>query len=201
MLARYQPDARIEVTTESANLHQGEFLVFLDQHGRLGRDALYEVVKRLNRNPLGDLFYWDEDRIDSQGRRSAPFFKPDWNPDLLLSMNYFGGCFLIRRALADELGGLRREFEGAQNYDLALRATERTSRIVHIPEVLYHRHVEAASAPAQPESARTDQFARALEAALTRRGERGVVATVAAGLYAVRYEIRDDPLVTILIPT
>jgi GT2 family glycosyltransferase len=201
MLARDPHDARIEVSNEPAGSVKGEFIVFLDPQGRLARDALYEVVKRLNRNPLTDLFYWDEDRIDSQGRRSEPFFKPDWNPDLLLSMNYIGECFLLRRALAEELEGPRREFAPAQNYDLALRATERTSRIVHIPEVLYHRHLETASPSAPHDSARTEPSARALEAALKRRDQHGVVATIAPGLYAVRYEIRDDPLVSILIPT
>ena len=201
ILARYPHDARIEVTNESVDSVKGEFIVFLDQHSQLARDALYEVVKRLNRNPLTDLFYWDEDRIDSQGRRNEPFFKPDWNPDLLLSMNYFGECFLIRRALVDELEDMRREFEPAQNYDLALRATERTARIVHIPEVLYHRHTESALPAAQLDGARTERSARALEAALHRRGQPGVVATIAPGLYAVRYEIRGDPLVSILIPT
>jgi len=182
---------------------QGEFVGFLDQCGLLGVEAFFAVVKRLNRDPLLDLFYWDEDRLDSAGRRSAPFFKPDWSPDLLLSLNYLGECFVIRTTLADKLGGLCRGWSLSQNYDLALRAVERTEKIVHLPEVLFHRRSGLLPSTDQNDriAERNRQNTRAIDEALRRRGEPGRVQTIDPGLYAVRYDIRDEPLVSIVIPT
>jgi len=215
MMARYVADSRIAVTFEGRNngtastatdlgeLAHGEFVTFLEQSGQLSSAAFFEVVKRLNRSPLDDLFYWDEDRLDSAGRRTAPFFKPEWSPELLLSTNYLGECFVIRTALAEKLGGLRRSFAPSQNYDLALRAVEASDRIVHIPKVLFHRHDESGSSPGSDHGTaeRDRQNVRAIDEALQRRGEHASVATVAEGLYEVRYEIRDQPLVSIVIPT
>ena len=216
MLARYlADDSRIVVrhaarsgppanaAIDLRDFIKGEFITFLDQFGELGADAFYRIVKRLNRSPLDDLFYWDEDKFDPEGRRSEPFFKPDWSPDLLLSMNYLGECSVIRRALAEQLGGLHRGFGPSQNYDLALRAVEQTDRIVHLPEVLYHRRNESVSLPqvAGETSERDLQNTRAIGEALRRRGEHGRVDTISPGLYAARYDIRDQPLVSILIPT
>ncbi len=214
MLARYMAeDPRIVARRSTGStagapidlpdFAKGEFITFLDQFGQLGAAAFYQVVKRLNRNPPADLFYWDEDKLDLEGRRVEPFFKPDWSPDLLLSMNYLGECFVIRRTLVEKLGGLRRGFAPSQNYDLALRAVEQTDRIAHLPEVLYHRRNESVWLPhlADQVSERDLQSARAIGEALRRRGEQGTVDSINPGLYAVRYDIRDEPLVSILIPT
>jgi GT2 family glycosyltransferase len=170
---------------------EGDFVVFLEQHGELSRASLFELVKQLNRNPLADLIYWDEDKFDATGSRCHPFFKPDWSPDLILSMNYVGRSFAARKSLIDDIGGIRSEYGVEQTYDLVLRAAERTEAIVHIPEVLYHRReTDAAS-----------QDAPVIERALQRRGLRGRVETSQPGRHSVRYEIRDDPMVSILIPT
>jgi GT2 family glycosyltransferase len=216
MLTRYSADdSRIVVRPAATSDHaanaaidlddfiKGEFITFLDRYGQLGADAFYQVVKRLNRSPLDDLFYWDEDKLDPEGRRTEPFFKPEWSPDLLLSMNYLGECFVVRRALVEKLGGLRRGLAPSQNYDLALRAVEQTDRIVHLPEVLYHRRNESVSLPqvAGETSERDLQNTRAIGEALRRRGEHGRVDIISPGLYAARYDIRDQPLVSILIPT
>ena len=169
----------------------GEFVVFLSQHGELSRDSIFELVKQLNRDPLADFVYWDDDQLDADGSACAPFFKPDWSPDLILSMNYVGESFAARRSLIDEAGGIRSE-DGAQwVYDLVLRGTERTERIVHIPKVLYH----------QRGSDTSSQGAGAIEETIRRRGIGAKVETAHPGRYSVRYEIRDNPMVSILIPT
>ena len=169
----------------------GEFGVFLGQHGELSRNAMFELIKHLNRHPLDDLIYWDEDQLDANGSRCEPFFKPDWSPDLILSMNYVGESFAVRRSLIDEAGGMRSNYGVDRVYDLVLRATERTQAIVHIPEVLYHRH----------ESDAALQDTRSIGEALRRRGVSGRVETSHPDCYSVRYEIRDYPIVSILIPT
>ena len=169
----------------------GEFVVFLGQHGELSRDSMFELVRQLNHDQMADFVYWDEDQLDANGSRCAPFFKPDWSPDLILSMNYVGESFAVSRSLIDEAGGIRSEDGVEQVYDLVLRATERAQRIVHIPEVLYHRR----------ESTAASQGAHAIEQTLRRRGLGAKVETSHAGHYSVRYEIRDNPMVSILIPT
>jgi GT2 family glycosyltransferase len=188
---------------DCCELVKGEFIVFLDQCGQLAADALHEVVKRLNRSPLDDLLYWDEDKLDPEGRRSDPFFKPDWSPDLLLSMNYVGECFVIRRSLVKKIGGLRYAFAPAETYDLALRAVEETDRIAHLSRILYHRRSESVSSRdlVDGDSERERHSTRALSEALQRRGENGRVEAVGTGLYAVRYDITGAPLVSIIIPT
>ena len=89
-------------------------------------------------DPDLDLIYTDEDKLEPDGRRVEPFFKPDWSPDLLLSMNYITHLSVFRRSLLDEIGGFRLGLDGSQDYDLLLRFTERTQRIAHIPKMLYH---------------------------------------------------------------
>src|SRR5208282_885691 len=85
IVARHSPGRTAGAPIDLRDFVKGEFITFLDQFGQLGAAAFYQVVKRLNRNPLDDLLYWDEDKLDSEGRRVEPFFKPDWSPDLLLS--------------------------------------------------------------------------------------------------------------------
>ena len=84
------------------------------------------------------MFYSDEDRLRESGERAKPFFKPEWSPELLYSFMYVGHLSAYRRELAVALGGFRKEFDLSQDYDFALRATERAREIVHIPCVLYH---------------------------------------------------------------
>src|SRR5207244_5254923 len=97
--------------------------------------------------PCLDVLYSEEDALDGE-RRVMPFFKPDWSPDLLLSTNFLARLGLVRRKVVDEAGGFRSDFERGQPYDLMLRVTERTTRIAHVPKVLYHRRLAVPSAEA-----------------------------------------------------
>ena len=125
-------------TNSAAELATGDFLLFLDQDDELAPDALGEIALALAAAPDADILYTDDDKIDVDGRRYAPQFKPDWSPELLLSYMYFSHAFVVRRSLFAGLGGFRAGFEGSQDYDFALRATERARGIVHVPLVLYH---------------------------------------------------------------
>ena len=188
----------IDVLNESFSSAAGEFVGFLEQGDRLRPHALFEAVRLLNENPDLDLIYTDEDRIDRAGNRADPFFKPDWSPDLLLSMNYIGRSALVRRELAADLGPLRKGFGASPYYDLLLRATGKTQRIAHIARVLYSYHREHGS---PPESARSADMT-ALRESLSWRGLDGeVLEGYQAGYYRVRYAINDKPLVSIIIPT
>jgi GT2 family glycosyltransferase len=212
-LERYQAlDARIKLVPPSVladptatlnralNLATGEFLGLLEQHDTLAPQALYEIVLGLQDHPV-DIFYSDEDTIDASGQRGAPFFKPDWSPDLCLSSLYACHFGVYRRSLVETVGGLRPTHAESVEYDLLLRCTEQTKRIVHIPRVLYHkRQVRSAFEHRVPLPAHLSAK-QALSEALGRRGE---VAEVEDGpapcTFRVRRRVRGTPLVSIIIP-
>lgn len=192
----------VGASNEGLALATGEFVGFLDHDDELAPDALLEVARALNRDPCLDFLYSDEDKLDVQGRRSQPFFKPGWSPDLLLSHMYTGHFAVYRASLVKGLGGLRREFEGSQDYDLALRVTEATDRIHHIPRVLYYWRQApgsaAASAAAKPYAYEAGR--RAVADALRRRRVDGEVRHGPRwGLYEVRRRVRPER-VTIVVP-
>jgi GT2 family glycosyltransferase len=188
-------------------LAHGEFIAFLDARDSLAPEALFELVKSLNDNPDADIVYSDEDAVDAEGKRVRPFLKPDWSPDLLLSTNYMARLALVRRSVLDELGGIRADAVGAETYDLLLRAVERTTRIVHVPRVLYHRRLEVpsiATAAAAEKRAAAERLV--LSDALRRRGAEPDIRLLpgdahALPHYAVRYRLRGQPLVSIVIAT
>jgi O-antigen biosynthesis protein len=123
----------------------GDFVAFLDHDDELSPDALYEVARLLQADPGADIIYSDEDFISPSGVRIFPSFKPDWSPDLFLSGMYICHLAVYRKSLVGQAGQLRKEYDGAQDYDLALRCIEKARAIRHIPRVLYHFRQSAGS--------------------------------------------------------
>jgi glycosyltransferase involved in cell wall biosynthesis len=202
-VARHERNAGIIAASATAlGMARGDFVALLDHDDELSPDAIHEVVAALQDGET-DVIYSDEDKLDEQGQRVEPFFKPDWSPDLLLSMNYICHLTVARRALVEQVGGFRTGFEGSQDYDLLLRLTERTQQIAHVPKVLYHWRKVPNSA-ATTRSAKPyalEAGARAIAEALERRGIAGSVVVPHTGTYRVVYTIPDPPLVSIIIPT
>jgi len=200
-------NAGIALATNAAlALVRGDFVAFLDHDDELSPNALTEVARAIQANPNVDWIYSDEDKIDVRGIRHAPYFKPDWNPDLLLSQNYICHLTVYRRSLLQQLGGLREGFDGAQDFDLALRASIVTpaEQIVHIPRVLYHwRTAEtstARSAAAKPAAGAAG--VRALQDYLDATGQSGRVGNAfAPTFYRVKRSIKGRPSVTVIVPT
>ena len=138
---RREKNGHISAASNSAlSLASGEFVALMDHDDLLSQHALYEVAVALNKNPSLDIIYSDEDQIDASGRRQMPYFKTDWNIDLLLGHNMISHLGVYRRALLESVGGFREGFEGSQDYDVALRCADATvpDRICHIPTILYH---------------------------------------------------------------
>jgi GT2 family glycosyltransferase len=193
-----------EASNRALALSQGDFVGLLDHDDELSPDALFEMVKYLQQHRDADLIYSDEDKLDARGARCEPFFKPGWSPELMLSCMYICHFSVYRRALVQAIGGFRRGFEGSQDYDLALRVSERTTRVHHIPKVLYHWRKAAGSAAASTDAkpyART-AARRALREHLERRGYRGTVLDAAwIGHYRVKFQVARPDLVSIIIPT
>lgn len=134
-----------QACNSAAQLATGDYLAFLDHDDTLSPNALAHVCAAINHHPDADLIYSDEDKIDHLGKRFEPFFKPDWAPDLLLSENYICHFLVLKRHLADSIGGLNSDCDGSQDYDLILRATSSAKYIHHIPRVLYHWRAGLAS--------------------------------------------------------
>ncbi|HBP21129.1 MAG TPA: hypothetical protein DEA08_25500, partial [Planctomycetes bacterium] len=117
---------------------EGEWIAVLDHDDTLAPHALEWIAHTAREVPDADLIYSDEDKLDLEGNRTEPFFKPDWSPHYLLSINYLCHLTALRRELVEELGGFRSAYDGAQDYDLFLRAAPRARRIEHVPRLLYH---------------------------------------------------------------
>ncbi|MER3449352.1 MAG: glycosyl transferase family 2 [Chloroflexota bacterium] len=192
----------VGASNAALELATGEFVTFLDHDDELAPWALYEVARRLNADQTLDVIYSDEDKIDLDGRRTDPFFKPGFSPETLLGMNYMAHLLVVRRNLVEEVGGFRMGFDGSQDHDLVLRLTERTSRVGHIPKVLYHWRKAPGSAAvdisAKPYAVKA--AIRAIEDALQRRGLSGTVETFSPSFYRIRWRLKDTPLISIIIP-
>jgi O-antigen biosynthesis protein len=213
-------DHRIKVTYRQENGHisassntaiasaTGEWLVLLDHDDELHPAALAEVARAAIANPDWRLIYSDEDKIDDYGNRFDPYFKPDWNYDLLLGHNCVSHLGVYRRDLVMEVGTFRTGFEGSQDWDLALRCVERLqpSQIGHIPRVLYHwRAIEGSTALAPGEKSYAHRAGlKAIQSHLDRVGAPGAVEEIEgfAGSYRVRYRVpQPEPLVSLIVPT
>ncbi len=209
-------DSRIRVTYRDQSGHiattsntalamaTGEFVALMDHDDELHDTALYENVRLLNEHPDADLIYSDEDKINENGLRFQPFFKPDWSPDTLLSHMYTGHLSVYRRSLVERIGGFRSEYNGSQDYDLALRFTELTDQIHHIPKVLYHWRT-AEGSTASDINAKEYAFTaavKALEDTIDRRGESGSVSQVPSyyNYYIIDHTLSNEPKVSVIIP-
>jgi len=135
-------------TNEAIKIASGEFISLFDHDDILQVDALYEIIRVLNYNQDIDFIYSDEDKVfGDEGRRSDPFFKPDWNPDFLYSINYITHFTTIRKTLFNNFGFEDGNYNGAQDWELFLRITRNTpnNKIYHIPKILYSWRVHSAS--------------------------------------------------------
>jgi glycosyltransferase involved in cell wall biosynthesis len=181
---------------------KGDFIVLMDHDDTLAPFALFAVAEAIRSNPRAQIFYSDEDKLSETGERVFPFFKPEFSPELLHSFMYIGHLTIYRKDLIDSLGGFRAQFDGSQDYDLILRASEITADIHHIPQILYHWRmlpVSAASNSGAKSYARKTNLA-ALADAMLRRGFKGEVKEYPFS-NRFKFKIKDETLVSIIVPS
>lgn len=201
-----QTNGHIAQASNSAlELATGDFVALLDQDDLLAPHALSVMANEVLQHPDAAIVYSDEDKIDEAGWRSNPHFKPDWNHTLLLSQNYVCHLLMIRRTLVQSVGGFRQGYEGAQDHDLLLRCVEHTSAatIRHVPQVLYHWRVHAASTAKSLDSKPYAQIngCRAVQDHLDRTDIKGDV-SLDGLFYRVNYAPPTEwPKVSVVIPT
>ena len=193
-----------ENTNAAFRMAKGEFIGLLDHDDLLAPNALYEIALALEKNPEADVVYTDEDKVTTDLKEHfQPHLKPDFNLDLLRSNNYICHFFTVRREIVEQVGGFRKEFDGAQDYDFIFRCTEEARKILHIPEILYHWRTHKESTADNPASKMYafEAGKRAIEAHLKRTGTDGEVShTPDLGFYRVKYPVKGEPLISIIIP-
>ncbi|MFR3685314.1 MAG: glycosyltransferase [Enterococcus sp.] len=191
-----------EATNSAFEIATGDYIGFLDNDDILADTALLAVVNALNENQERDFIYTDEDKLSMSGKRFDPFFKPNWNETLLLGHNYITHFVVVKRSIVETIGGLRTEFNGSQDYDFVLRATEAAKEIHHVPNILYHWRTIETSVAMDPQSKEYAYVAgqNALQAALERRNLDGVVTmTKNYGAYKIDFKYEIEPKVSIIL--
>src|SRR5579875_95715 len=186
------------------NIATGEFLAFLDHDDTLAPFALFEMALRVQQWPDLDLLYSDHDYLDAEhGLRCHPLFKPEWSPEIMLSANYLTHFTVVRRALVEDLGRFDPATDGAQDWDLFLRATERTHRIFHTPNILYHwrMHPDSTARNVSAKSYVTEAQLLTLDRHFQRAGLNASAEVMPDGLLHTRFEHPPNGTISIIIPT
>ena len=189
-------------TNKALSIAKGDYIGLLDHDDMLAADALFEVAKTVN-DENADVIYTNEDKITMSGEKHfQPNFKPEFNLDMLRTNNYICHFFIAKASLMKEIGGFRGEYNGAQDYDMIFRCTERADNIVRIPKVLYHWRMHEQSTAENPESKRYafDAGKKVIEDHLKRYGESAEVEmTEYPGFYRVKYAMKEKPRVSVVI--
>lgn len=193
-----------DATNAAAELATGDYMALMDNDDALMPEALYEVAAcaKLNHS---DIIYSDHDIIDEKDNHQLPFLKPSWSPDLMRCQMYVGHLLAFKTELYRSVGGLRKEFNGSQDYDLMLRMSEQAKRIDHVERVLYSWRSLPTSTATNPDSKPYAQTAglNAIQSHLDRvygPGKATVEETKDYYVYDVRYHMEQKPLVSLIIP-
>ena len=195
-------------TNAALDMAQGDYFVLADHDDTLAPDALFECASVLEQYPETELLYSDEDKISFSGKKYfEPNFKPDFNPDYLYGTNYICHLFVFRKDFYDRFGGFRPQFDGAQDYDLILRYTEKAENIRHIPKVLYHWRKNEGSTAADPEK-KLYAYEHGAQALQEHWDRMGIPARVEMGeVYGTYHTIyqwpelkEQKPLISVLVP-
>lgn len=209
-----QNDSRIKFVRRSKRGHisaasnsclelaQGEFVALVDHDDMLAPQALYMAARALNNRSDLSFIYSDEDKINGNGNRTWPHFKPDWNADLMRSQNAVNHLSIYRTSVVRDIAGFRVGVEGCQDWDLALRVSEQieSSQILHLPYILYHWRITSQSTAlgAAPKRYVSDAGRRVLTDHLQRMGEHADVVPLYGAYFRVQYLLSSPPPVGVI---
>jgi len=190
-------------SNDALSLAVGRFIVPLDHDDRLKKKSLQLVSEAIERTPGAQVLYSDEEVINGRGRLIRYMRKPEWSPERLLCQNYCNHLSVIDRNLVNQVGGYRKEYDGAQDHDLILRVTELTSDVVHIASPLYQwRAIPGSTAKSVTEKpGAVDAGRRAIEDAVHRRNINGKVIAAGELFHRVKRIPTSTPKVSLIIPT
>lgn len=218
-LSKYEDNSQVKViyrsengnisvaTNDGIDIATGDYIVFMDCDDVISVNALYEFAKLLNKNKDLDFIYSDEDKLSEDGKhRLDPFFKPDWSPDTFMCMMYTSHLSTYRTKIVKEVGGLRTEYNGSQDYDFTMRFMEHTDnkKVGHIPKILYHwrQRKESTASDLSAKPYALIAMEKLKKDALNRRGLTGEVQFFEPmRQYRVVYHNDNNPLVSIIIPS
>ena len=189
-------------SNEALKMAKGEYIALMDNDDEIAPNAFYEVVKAINKMGA-EFIYSDEDKLEINGKHVEPHYKPDYSYEMLNSQNYISHLGVIKKTLIDRVGGFEKGLEGAQDYDLYLKVLEQTNKIHHIQKVLYHwRKITGSTASSFDFKNFAQRAGRnSLQNAIIRQGIDGVVIDGKyPGTYRVKYNIKESPLISIIIP-
>lgn len=205
---KFMPEKQNSGISQASNIAlkaaSGTFIALVDHDDEIAPHALYAAAAAINRHPNVDMLYTDEDKIDVDGKRFGPFFKPDWSPEFFLGCMYTCHLGIYRRNLVEDVGGFRPEFDLAQDYDLVFRVSARAREIVHIPDVLYHWRILENSTASGPDAKPMAEIRarQAVQEALNAEGLSGtVVEGPFRGAHRVSLDLTERPLISLVIPT
>lgn len=190
-------------TNACIDMSTGDYLVLFDHDDLLASDALFKNMERIE-NEDADFLYSDEMTFENKVDNCLVIhFKPDFSPETLCGHNYICHLTVYSRNLFKKVGYFSNEYDGSQDYDMALRLTEQAQKIVHIPEVLYYwrSHPQSVAGNINAKSYCLPAAHKAIAAHLERIGLKGTVEDgYCPTTYRVCYELDSEPLVSILIP-
>ena len=193
-----------ENTNAALAMASGDYLVPVDHDDLVPENALYEFASAIRRDDTIDMLYSDEDKVSMDGRHFfEPHFKPDFDLDLLCSVNYICHLLAVRKDVAERAGSYQSAFDGAQDLDFILRCSEQAKKIYHVPKILYHWRCHMDSTASNPESKlyAFEAGRRAIEEHYRRLGIPARVENASFyGMYRTIYEWKEEPLISIIIP-
>lgn len=174
----------------------GQYFGFLKIGDILTQDALFQIALTLNEKPEAEIIYTDEDLLNSNDKRTKPFFKPDWCPYLFFSMNYLGTFCFIKKQTYEKAGGLLHGINENKIYSFLLKCTESTNKIIHISLPLI------SSQKSKKKQSDYDEIKTGISQSLKRRGIGGIVEDgILPNTFRVKFPLKIEPKVSIIIPT